>query len=387
MSRARLRVQFSNFLCYYAGMHISFNASTTRYIPGLHALRAYAAISVVIGHVHEFVPGWFLIDVHTGILRNLTLTGGGAVLLFYVLSGFLLTSILLSEKERAQQIDVVGFYRRRLRRIVPLYYLVLAITAAVSIITAPHYGIVFGRQFDAFQFPATMFFAAFIPLALNSVSGMVSHFWSLGVEIVFYGLVPWLVRPHRVPLLLGLVIAVRLLLLALTPTDTALHQIVLYLKVDSLAIGGLCAWLWYYQRPAIERTVTTLPARLALIATFGLLVVSEVPAHNVLLDYAMTLMSAWLILTISAGHFVIENRFVRWLGNLTFGIYLWHMLALFIVGASGMAGVRVYVAVFGIALGLAYITYQLVERPFVGKRRPQAAAPARTRLPGGIEGA
>ncbi|MBK8031622.1 MAG: hypothetical protein IPK17_19445 [Chloroflexi bacterium] len=47
-------------------------APTTRYIPGLHTLRVYAALSVVVGHVHEFIPGWFPIDVNTGILRNLT---------------------------------------------------------------------------------------------------------------------------------------------------------------------------------------------------------------------------------------------------------------------------------------------------------------------------
>ena len=366
-------------------MHVSLKASTTRYIPGLHTLRVYAALSVVVGHVHEFIPGWFLIDVNTGILRNLTLTGGGAVLLFYVLSGFLLTSILLSDKQR-QPIKPLRFYERRLRRLVPAYYLVLAVTAGVSIATAPDYGIVFGRQFNALQYPATALFAAFIPLALNSVSGMISHFWSLSVEVIFYGLLPWVVRARFIPLTFGLVIGLRLLLLALTPVESPLHQIVLYLKVDALALGGLAACLWHYRRAAVERTLTTRPARIGLLVVLGLLIVAEVPAHVVWMDYAMTLVFAWLILNISAGHFVIENRFVRWLGNLTYGIYLWHMLALFIVGASGMAGIRVYPAVFGIALALAYVTYQLIERPILGERRPQVAPRPRP-LPREMEGA
>jgi peptidoglycan/LPS O-acetylase OafA/YrhL len=365
-------------------MQVASNTRTTQYIPGLHTLRIYAALSVVTGHVHQFIPGWFLIEVNTGILRNLMLTGGGAVTLFYVLSGFLLTSILLSDKQR-DQMDVIGFYRRRMRRIVPPYYLVLAITAGVSIATAPDYAIVFGRQFNAIQFPATALFAAYIPLALNSVSGMVSHYWSLGVEIVFYALIPWLILARRVQVALALVIVLRLLILVLTPFETPLHQIALYLKVDALAIGGLFAWLWFNRRTAIERALTTLPGRIGLIAAFAVLVVVELPAHNVLIDYAVTFVSGWLILTISAGHFVIENRFVRWLGSLTYGVYLWHMLALFIVGASGLAGVRVYVAVFGIALLLAFITYQLVERPMLGKRRLRAV-PAANILPGGIEG-
>ncbi|MFN8531862.1 MAG: acyltransferase [Anaerolineae bacterium] len=365
-------------------MTASLPISKSRHIPGLHTLRVYAALSVVVGHVDQFIPGWFLIDVNTGILRNLTLTGGGAVLLFYVLSGYLLTTALLAEKRQRTDVDAGRFYRRRLRRIVPAYYLVMAVTVVVSVLTAPNYGIVFGRQFDALQIPATLLFATFVPLALNSVSGMFSHLWSVGVEIVFYGMVPWLVRSRYVPLTFGLVIALRLLLLAVLPVDSPLYQIVLYLKIDALAIGGLFALLWQYQQNAVKRTLTTRPARLVLILLLALLIVGDIPAHVVPVDFAMAFIFGWLILNINAGYFVFENRLVLWLGNLTFGIYLWHMLALFIVGASGMAGVRVYVAVFGIALALAYVTYNLVERPIMGDRRPQTALPVKT-LPGGIE--
>ncbi|MBL8131035.1 MAG: acyltransferase [Anaerolineae bacterium] len=350
----------------------------------MHALRVYAALSVIVEHVDHFIPGWFQIQVNTGILRSLALTGTGAVTLFYVLSGFLLTLILLSEKRQRDEIDVMGFYRRRMRRIVPLYYLVLAVTALASIATAPDYAIVFGRQFDALQFTATAAFAAYVPLALNTISGMVSHFWSLGVEVVFYGLAPWLAAARYVPLALGLVIGLRLLILTLTPFESAAHQIALYLKVDSLAIGALIAWLWLNRRSLVERTLTTLPARIGLAVTVGVLVVAEMPEHHVLTDYAVTLVAGWLILNVSAGHFVIENRFTRWLGNRTYGLYLWHMLALFIVGASGMAGTRVYPAVVGVTLLLAAVTYQFVERPFLRRPRP---APEALPLPGGIEGA
>ncbi|MBK8031620.1 MAG: hypothetical protein IPK17_19435 [Chloroflexi bacterium] len=90
---------------------------------------------------------------------------------------------------------------------------------------------------------------------------------------------------------------------------------------------------------------------------------------------------------ISAGHFVIENRFVRWLGNLTYGIYLWHYAgAEFIVGASGMAGICAPQR-SGPSWRWAYVdTYQLIERPILGERRPQATPPRRT-LPREMEGA
>jgi peptidoglycan/LPS O-acetylase OafA/YrhL len=356
------------------------------YIPGLNALRVYAAFSVIVAHVHEFIPGWFLIEVNTGMLRQFTLTGTGAVTLFYVLSGFLLMSLLLAEKSRHHRIDVMKFYQRRIRRIVPLYYVVLAITVVVSRVTAPDYGIVFGRQFDDVQIPAAAAFAAFVPLALDSISGMFSHYWSLGVEMVFYLLAPWLAGMRRVPLALGVVIALRLLILALTPFAGSVHQIILYLPVDSLAIGALSAWLWHTHRPAVERTLTTLPARIGLAVAFAFLIVVEIPPHVVWTDTLMTLICAWLVVNIAAGHFVLENRLIRVLSNYTYGIYLWHMLALFVVGASGMAGVRVYVAVAGLALLLAMITYPLVERPFLRPRRQNRTQAANT-LPAGIEGA
>ncbi|MBK8031621.1 MAG: hypothetical protein IPK17_19440 [Chloroflexi bacterium] len=97
----------------------------------------------------------------------------------------------------------------------------------MSIATAPDYGIVFGRQFNALQYPATALFAASSPmLAMNSVSGMISHFWSPSVEVIFYGLLPWVVRARFIRLTFGLVIGLRPLLLALTPVESPLHQIV-----------------------------------------------------------------------------------------------------------------------------------------------------------------
>ncbi|MBK8025480.1 MAG: acyltransferase [Chloroflexi bacterium] len=380
-------MMFRKRLCYHRAMTVSSPVVPIQYVPGLHALRVYAALSVVVGHVHEFIPGWFQTEVNTGILPHLLLTGTDSVTLFYVLSGFLLTSILLSEKRQRDQIDVMGFYLQRIRRVVPLYYVVLAVTAVVSIATVPDYAIVFGRQFDAVQFPAAILFAAFIPLALESISGMVSHYWSLGVEMVFYALVPWLTVARRVPLALGLVIALRLLILALTPVESAAHQIVLYLKVDSLAVGALFAWLWLHRRTLVERTLTTRPARIGLVLASAVLVVVELPSHNVLIDYVVTFVSGWLILNISAGSFVLENRLIRWLGDHTYGIYLWHMLALFLVGASGLAGVRVYAAVLGITMLLSILTRQLVERPFLRRRRPRPVPAPDSTLPGGIEGA
>ncbi len=348
----------------------------TGYIPGLHALRAYAALSVIIWHVSHFIPGWFQVDVNTGILLQLTMTGTDAVTLFFVLSGFLLTSILLEEKHECDQVDVRRFYLRRVRRIASLYYLVLLVTAAVSIATAPDYAIVFARQFDSVQFPAALGFAAFVPLALDSISGMISHYWSLGVEVIFYALAPTLALTRRVPLALGLVIGLRLLILALTPPESAVHQIALHMKVDALAIGALFAWLWHTRRLSVEHVLTTLPARIVLALALGILILFETPVHNVAIDYGVALASGWLIVNVTAGHFVVENKITRWLGDISYGMYLWHMLALFAVGASGIAGVRSYAAVIATTLLLASLSYRVVERPFMRSRRRHPVATA-----------
>lgn len=338
------------------------------YIPGLHALRGYAALSVVVWHVNGYGRIWFAGEGNTSALALVTLTGTDAVTLFYVLSGFLLVSQLLSSRPH---IDVRTFYDRRTRRILPLYYLVLLVTILFSAAFATVMPNIFKPEFNDVQFLAAAVFAAYIPLSLGLMSGMLSHLWSLGVEMGFYTLAPWLASARRVPLALTGVLALRLLVLAATPTDSPLNNIALYLKVDVLAIGGLFAWLWR-ERPNLAAKVTTVSAQLTLVTAWLILIAVETPSHNILIDYTVALASGLLIVNIAAGQLVIENRITRWLGDVSYGVYLWHMLILFVAGLVGLRGIALCSATIAATLALATITHRHVESPFLRKRKPVA---------------
>ena len=96
---------------------------STIYFEGLNGLRFFAALAVIITHV-ELIKGVFKFKHYWNnpIIFNL---GGLGVYFFFVLSGFLITYLLLSEKQKFNKIEIKQFYLRRIFRIWPLYYFII----------------------------------------------------------------------------------------------------------------------------------------------------------------------------------------------------------------------------------------------------------------------
>ncbi|MDB4274068.1 acyltransferase, partial [Algibacter sp.] len=93
------------------------------YLPGLHGLRAIAAVLVIITHVELFKAKWGLPNLYNyKLIQDFGTIG---VDFFFVLSGFLITYLLFKEKEKYNKVSVKSFYIRRVLRIWPLYYFVL----------------------------------------------------------------------------------------------------------------------------------------------------------------------------------------------------------------------------------------------------------------------
>lgn len=164
-------------------------ASALSYVPQLDALRALAVTGVI---VHHYVPAHEL-----GILAI------GGVKLFFVLSGFLITRLLLAargdvERGRLGRVGAVGrFYARRALRIFPLYYVVVAVLVAVNLPPA--------REILPWLLTYTLNFH----MASHGYVDHFAHFWTLAVEEQFYAVWPWVVlfAPRRVlrPVMLALI--------------------------------------------------------------------------------------------------------------------------------------------------------------------------------------
>ncbi len=105
--------------------------------------------------------------------------------MFFALSGFLITYLLLLEKQK-QSIDVRNFYIRRVLRIHPLYYTYLAITLVVIL--------AFGMKYSTTALLFYIFLAANIPFITNTTLPFLAGYWSLAVEEQFYLFYPWIVK-------------------------------------------------------------------------------------------------------------------------------------------------------------------------------------------------
>ncbi len=207
-------------------------------------------------------------------LTRLSLFNQGplAVTFFFVLSGFLITYLLLREHEQHVAIDVPRFYVRRILRIWPLYFLMVFI----GLVLIPA-GIKLGRvRYDApfHSLDVAPYFLLFMPFVVNLTYG--NHFltplWSVGVEEIYYLLwapiVKWF-RKHLLVILLGTVIVKTLLTIwahYIFQNALAIDALRM-LQFEAMAIGGLCGLLPVPSRATTRCTLVVLKAHAGGIDT------------------------------------------------------------------------------------------------------------------------
>jgi peptidoglycan/LPS O-acetylase OafA/YrhL len=319
--------------------------SRLRYMPQLDALRAIAVGLVVVYHFWRPARHQSL---HFGSI---------GVRIFFVLSGFLITGILL---EARRELDagrtspgtaVRRFYLRRVLRIFPVYYLVLAIAWAGNVVGARE-----GIAWHA-AYLSNLYFFRENAVHPGRWGGRVAHFWSLAVEEQFYVVWPWVIlfAPRRwLPRIALVMVAVgpifRAVALGITGNDLA--SVLTPGCVDSLGLGA-------YLAMTIEPELAPTPGlyrigapafwagALLLLAS---LVTSSAGGGRLLrfaaYDLGVALVAVWLVAQASAGFgraagMVLEFAPLRYLGTISYGIYLYHLmlpdLALRVTGRLGHA--------------------------------------------------
>ena len=318
-----------------------------KYFKGLNGLRFIAAYLVLMHHAEQIRLKYDLFSLKAFSLFN---NGGLAVSFFFVLSGYLITYLLLREVKVTQDVAVRKFYVRRMLRIWPLYYLLvvlgtLAVPLALQIINNPY------------QMPYTFgevigYYVFFAPFMVNVLFGhhLLEPLWSIGVEEIYYILWAPLVRFFKkniLPLIIG-VIVLRLVILHLVPflaLPEYLVEAIYMLKFEAMAIGGLFAYGVFHRRTAIEesRWFST-PVQVGIL----LFILARVFAKQFLIDwspvfeflFAMPILSnllmlgafAWLIVNVSinAKSLVkLDYPIFQFLGDISYGIYMYHMLVIF----------------------------------------------------------
>jgi peptidoglycan/LPS O-acetylase OafA/YrhL len=381
------------------------------HIPGLDGVRG-AAILLVIGyHALRHLP---YSGPHELLVHRLVDTGWVGVDLFFVLSGFLITGILLDAKGGEGYFR--RFYTRRVLRIVPLYVACIAfliwVMPLVSV-TAPDQSLA-RTQGWYWTYMVNVLIARRGWGAAVANSG---HLWSLAFEEQFYIIWPALVfvlsRRALIRASAGLVIASSVLRAALVLGDTSWTAIYVLLptRMDTLAIGALLAGL--ARDPAAWRRIQrgVVPGAFAATLVLGFLFVRE----SLVRSGRLTEIAGYPALAVLAGAAIVNataapagslsariwtNAALRFFGRYSYGLYVWHHLiippllqhafparALAPIGGSHLPG---YVLFGGAALvasvGAARVSWVVIEEPFLRMKRlvpyepqprPSAIDPAR----------
>lgn len=236
----------------------------------LDGLRAIAVISVFFAHTAFCFPA---VGPTTRFIQQVLHQGWLGVDLFFVLSGFLITSILMDTREAKNYFT--GFYARRVLRIFPLYYSVL-IGTLVLVGLMVHFNapgaakLSYNVPLPSDRWTYFLFLTNWIGLWKAqwnmAFSSMLAHFWSLGIEEQFYlvwPLVVWLVRPRAVPWIAGTVAiasaglraawALHVGIVPFVPPVAVEVQIATICRLDALFLGAIAAYL--YRDPILLQRV------------------------------------------------------------------------------------------------------------------------------------
>lgn len=334
------------------------------YVPALDGLRGVAIALVVAFHYFGFPPG-----------------GSDGVDLFFVLSGFLITTLLLEERAGTGTVRLAAFYTRRVRRLIPA---LLAMLAAFSVIAA-FKGIDPLPQLGRFGFYTGNLIRAYFDPHGQSTSSGLGHLWSLAEEEQFYLVWPLLLlllaRTRRLLLLTGAIAIALIAYRAVLVLDGASLIRIFYgpdTRADGLLIGALLAII--RQRCVVRIPAGAIPWLLAA-ATVAVVVPAGVRGWPLVVLPGFELVCAGMIAAAVGGSAItgpLEWSPLVFLGKISYSLYLWHYMIWWALGFH-----RPLLAL-AISLTCSWFSYRFVEQRFRRPRRRSVAVSVPVAVPAGV---
>jgi peptidoglycan/LPS O-acetylase OafA/YrhL len=342
-----------------------------KYFKGLDGIRAIAAFGVLVSHLNLSRPSFGLDAMETIDL------GGFGVTIFFALSGFLITYLLMKEKNVSQDIKVKYFYVRRILRIWPLYFFyVLLALVTLMVQNKPigsniiYYLLIFGN----------------VPFIMGAEITYIGHLWSIGVEEQFYLFWPWLMK--KTTNVLKAVVAFTASYIALRIVFRILEIVynwhLPYLSIhvtrfDCMGIGAIGALLFFKGNAFFYKLVVHPIAQLAAWAVIILLFFNKYHIASVIDHEIVSVLTVVIIINVSQNpsSFVkLDNKALNFLGSISYGIYIYHPLiialsALVLEGLTlgqGLKTVIVYAVIPLVTVFTAYCSYSFLEKYFLKRK-------------------
>jgi peptidoglycan/LPS O-acetylase OafA/YrhL len=306
-------------------------------------------------------------------LRTIDLAGFG-VTIFFSLSGFLITWLLLREKEK-QEIDIKKFYIRRVLRIWPLYYLVLGL----SVLTAWCYGL---GEYPG-SLPYYVFLMANVPFILDTGFPFLGHYWSIGVEEQFYLFWPWIIRikKHLLKIVFTFTIVFVLAKIICRYIDYTYgyslpYLIIHVIRFDCMSIGAIGAILVHNNHGRFIKIVKHPAAQILSWLVILLLMVNQFHIASVIDHEIIAVVTVVLIVNLSFNPKTIiklSHPVFEGIGKISYGIYIVHQLVIFLFAQFLNKFIippefkypLVYTGVIGLTILTAFLSYTFLEKPIL----------------------
>lgn len=358
------------------------------YFPGLNGLRFIAATLVIIHHIEQiksifgFPSGW-----NNPFVRSI---GGVGVTLFFTLSGFLITYLLLKEKKATSSINIQHFYIRRILRIWPLYYLILILAFFVL----PHFQSLYvhgAPDINLWQLILFTGLMANVAIVVFPPLEFASQLWSVGVEEQFYLIWPHLVKHIRsifsaLVIIVLLMVIVRYLLIYIhisLPEIIVFEKLVEFMKyfrIDCMAIGGIVSWLYFSEKNTLLNIFYSKLFQwvLYVVLTFSVFFGFKFFWLG-LNDVYYSLLFSMVILNVATNPksiLSLEGVVFNFLGKISYGLYMFHPICIVLVISllrlfnnfnqnfivfNGL----VYLLSIGITIFISWLSYRFVEAKFL----------------------
>ena len=367
------------------------NSSSNKvYFKNLNAIRCIAAFLVIIHHIEQFKDVFHLPNSWSNpVVESIGRLG---VILFFVLSGFLISYLLFKEKEVTNTISIKDFYLRRILRIWPLYFLIifasLFLLPNISFFTLEGFGkdVVWNNLFYKI-----IMFVFFLPNLVLNVYGAIpyaSQTWSIGAEEQFYLVWPGLNKKikNKWALMFGVIFFYIIVKFFIQFLPSQIKEVFkgfwLSTPIDCMAIGGLFAFVIY------DNSSIVLRIRKILFSKITQIIVFLITSVFILINFHLTFLDKYfhfelyailfgiLISNFAANEnriFSLENRVSNYLGKISYGMYMYHPIIIVLCIKIGIMfnllnNFVLYPLVFLLVIMISGLSYELYEKRFINKK-------------------